>query len=125
FSTVDITPSHRWREVLIDTGMALARTISVVRVVHEVVQQLRRALACSAVAVALADGETAALRLVHHSGFADDEASITARLTPGWTGALHISQVAANASGDAIEITAPMMSDGGVLGAITLTSGPL
>ena len=125
FSTVDITPSHRWREVLIDTGMALARTISVDRVVHEVVQQLRRAMACDAVAVALADGETAALRLVHHSGFADDEASITARLTPGWTDALHIGQVVTNASGDAIEITAPMMSDGGVLGAITLTSGPL
>jgi signal transduction histidine kinase len=125
FSTVDITPSHRWREVLIDTGMALARTISVDRVVHEVVQQLRRAMACDAVAVALADGETAALRLVHHSGFADDEAAITARLTPGWTDALHIGQVVTNASGDAIEITAPMMSDGGVLGAITLTSGPL
>ena len=125
FSTVDITPSHRWREVLIDTGMALARTISVDRVVHEVVQQLRRAMACDAVAVALADGETAALRLVHHSGFADDEASITARLTPGWTDALHVGQVVTNASGDAIEITAPMMSDGGVLGAITLTSGPL
>ena len=55
FSTVDITPSHRWREVLIDTGMALARTISVDRVVHEVAQQLRRAMACDAVAVALAD----------------------------------------------------------------------
>ena len=58
FSTVDITPSHRWREVLIDTGIALARTISVDRVLHEVVQQLRRAMACDAVAVALADGDT-------------------------------------------------------------------
>ena len=82
FSTVDITPSHRWREVLIDTGMALARTISVDRVVHEVAQQLRRAMACDAVAIALADEETATLRLVHHSGFADDAAAVTARLTP-------------------------------------------
>jgi signal transduction histidine kinase len=125
FSTVDITPSHRWREVLIDTGMALARTISVDRVVHEVVQQLRRTMACDAVAVALADAETAALRLVHHSGFADDEAAIVARLTPVWTDALHIGRVMTRASADSIEITAPMTSDGGVLGAITLTSGPL
>ena len=72
FSTVDITPSHRWREVLIDTGMALARTISVDRVLHEVAQQLRRAMACDAVAIALADDETPTLTLVHHAGFADD-----------------------------------------------------
>ena len=125
FSTVDITPSHRWREVLIDTGMALARTISVDRVLHEVVQQLRRAMACDAVAVALADGDSATLRLVHHSGFSDDEAAITARLTPVWSDALHIGQVVTRASAEGIEITAPMMSGEGVLGAITLTSAPL
>src|SRR2546423_3675664 len=71
FSTVDITPSHHSREVLVDTGMALARTISVDRVLHEVSQQIRHAMACDAVAVALADDETAALRLRHHTGLAD------------------------------------------------------
>jgi signal transduction histidine kinase len=125
FSTVDITPSHRWREVLVDTGLALARTISVDRVVHEVVQQLRRAMACDAIAIALADEETAALRLVHHSGFADDATAITARLTPLWTDALDTSRVVTSASTDTLELTAPMTSDGGVLGAITLTSEPL
>jgi PAS domain S-box-containing protein len=125
FSLVDITPSHRWREALLDTGMALARTISVDRVVQEVVQQLRRAMACDAVAVALADGETAALHLVHHAGFADDEAAVTARLTSAWTDALDVGQVVTRASGDSIEITAPMSTDGGVLGALTLACGPL
>ena len=126
FSTVDITPSHRWREVLIDTGMALARTISVDRVVQEVAQQIRRATAGDAVAIALADEETATLRLVHHSGFADDAAAVAARLTPGWTDALDVGQVVTRASSsDTIELTAPMTSDGGVLGAITLISGPL
>src|SRR5206468_6478254 len=80
FSTVDITPSHRWREVLIDTGMAIARTISVDRVLHEVAQQLRRAMACDAVAIALAGGDSAALGLVHHAGFSGDADEITARL---------------------------------------------
>src|SRR5687767_5411631 len=122
FSAVDITPSHRWREALLDTGMALARTISVDRVVHEVAQQLRRAMACDAVAIALADEETATLRLVHHSGFADDAAAVAARLTPVWTDALDVGQVLTHGSSDTIEITAPMSSDDGVLGAITLTS---
>lgn len=125
FSTVDITPSHRWREVLIDTGMALARTISVDRVLHEVVQQLRRAIACDAVAVALSDAESETLRLVHHSGFGDDEAAITARLDPIWSDALRTGRVVTHATAERIEITAPMTSDGGVFGAITLTLGPL
>ena len=125
FSTVDITASHRWREAVIEAGMALARTISVDRVVQEVVQQLRRALACDAVAIALADQETAALRLVHHSGFADDAADLAARLTPRWTEALDSGQVVTRAAADSLEVTAPMTSDGGLLGAITLTSEPL
>ena len=70
FSTVDITPSHRWREALIDTGMALAHTMSVDRVLHEVAQQLRRAMACDAIAIALADGEDGCLAARAPSGFA-------------------------------------------------------
>jgi signal transduction histidine kinase len=125
FSTVDITPSHRWREVLIDTGMALARTISVDRVLHEVAQQLRRAMACDAVAIALAGGDSATPHLVHHSGFNDDEDAITARLSPVWDEAVRTGQVLSRTSADGLEITAPMMSGEGVLGAITLTSAPL
>jgi signal transduction histidine kinase len=123
FSTVDITPSHRWREVLIDTGMAIARTISVDRVLHEVAQQLRRAMACDAVAIALANGDDAALALAHHTGFAGDDAAITARLAPAWLEALRAGQVLTRVSSEGIEITAPMASGEGVLGAITLTSG--
>jgi signal transduction histidine kinase len=122
FSTVDITPSHRWREVLIDTGMALARTISVDRVLHEVAQQLRRAMACDAVAIALAGGDDAELTLAHHSGFAGDADAVTARLAPIWRDALASGHVLTRATSEGIEITAPMTSGEGVLGAITLTS---
>ena len=120
FSTVDITPSHRWREVLIDTGMALARTISVDRVLHEVAQQLRRAMACDAVAIALAGSDAATMQLVHYSGSTDD--GVTTRLSPAWDEALRTGQVLARTSGDGLEITAPMISGEGVFGAITLTS---
>src|ERR687886_287166 len=57
FSTVDISPSHRSREVLIDTGIALARTISTERAVQEVASQLRRIAACDGIAIALAEAD--------------------------------------------------------------------
>ena len=121
FSTVDITPSHRSREVLIDMGMALARTISVDRVLHEVSQQLRTAMACDAVAIALADDDSAKLRLMHHSGYADDTAELERRLTPSWIEALAVGEVVTHTRHDGIEITAPMTSSEGVIGAVTLS----
>ena len=66
FSTVDITPSHLSREALIETGIALSRTIALDRVFPAVGMQVRRALPVSAFCVAVADDETAALRVVHH-----------------------------------------------------------
>lgn len=122
FSTVDITPSHRSREVLIDTGMALARTISVDRVLHEVSQQLRRAMACDGVAIALADDDTAALRLMHHTGFEEAPDALEQRLTPGWLEALARGDVVTHLTADGIEITAPMTSSEGVIGAVTLAA---
>ena len=126
FSTVDITSSHRSREVLIDTGMALARTISVERVLQEVSQQLRRTMSCDAVAIALADDDPAVLHLVHQSGFAPDEAVLLeARLTPVWLEALAGGQVVTQLTGEGMEITAPMTSSEGVLGAVTLSATAL
>ena len=122
FSTVDITPSHRSREVLIDTGMALARTISVDRVLHEVSQQLRRAMACDGVAIALADDDTAALRLKHHTGFDEPAEVLEQRLTAGWLQALATGQVTSVITTAGIEITAPMTSTEGIIGAVTLVS---
>jgi len=125
FSTVDITPSHRWREALIDTGMALAHTTSVDRVFHEVAQQLRRALACDSVAIALADGETDALRIVHHSGFPGAPDLIAARFAPVWDEALRDGRVVTRTSEEGIDLTAPMTGGEGVFGAITLTCSPI
>ncbi len=121
FSTVDITPSHRAREVLIDTGMALARTISVDRVLQEVSQQLRSAMACDAVAIALADDDGAPLRLMHHSGFAEAPEVLEQRLASSWKEALAAREVVTHAWHDGIEITAPMPSSEGVIGAVTLS----
>ena len=125
FSAVDITPSHRWREALIDTGMALAHTMSVDRVFHEVAQQLRRAMGCETVAIALADGETDALKVVHQSGFAIAPDLIAARFAPAWDEALRDGRVVTRTSGEGVDLTAPMTSGEGVFGAITLTCSPM
>src|SRR5918999_2681949 len=130
FSTVDITPSHRAREVLIDTGMALARTISADRVVQEVGSQLRRISACDGIAIALGDADPAGLRLVHHQGFegtapSQDTEALERELRPAWADALRTGGVVVRESGDSLELTAPMTGtatgkDAGVVGAITL-----
>ncbi|MEP6989434.1 MAG: ATP-binding protein [bacterium] len=126
FSTVDITPSHRSREVLIDTGMALARTISVERVLQEVSQQLRRTMSCDAVAIALADHGTTAMHLVHQAGFSSgDAAELEARFSPAWAEAIGSGQVVRRMSGEGIEITAPVTSSEGVLGAVTMMANAM
>ncbi|MEO8336411.1 MAG: ATP-binding protein, partial [bacterium] len=122
FSTVDITPSHRSREVLIDTGIALARTVSVERVLQEVSQQLRRTMDCDAVAIALAEDTNSAPRLVHQSGYPNDDASLETRLTPAWLEAIARRQVVVRETEQGIEITAPTTSGENVVGAVTLAA---
>jgi signal transduction histidine kinase len=135
FSTVDITPSHRSREVLIDTGMALARTISADRIIQEVGSQLRRIAACDGIAIALADADPAALRIAHHQGFEGiapphDTDTLERALRPAWAEALRTGNVVARESGGWLELTAPMTGSAtgdatSVVGAITLHFEPL
>lgn len=135
FSTTDITPSHRSREVLIDTGMTLARTISADRVVQEVGSQLRRIGACDGIAIALADADPGALRLVHHHGFegmtpTQDADGIERALKPAWAEALRTGEVVTRESDTWTELTAPMSGTAvgeaeNVVGAITLHFEPL
>ena len=136
FTALDITPSHRSREVLIDAGMALARTISAERVVQEVASQLRRIPGCDGIAIALADVDPAALRLVHHQGFEgvappQEVDALERALRPSWAEAIRTGAVVARdrgtgESGSAgLELTAPMRGSAtgdasSVVGAITL-----
>lgn len=108
-------------EALIDTGIALSRTIALDRVFAEVTQQVRRAVPCAAFAIAVVDDETAALHVAHHFGY--DEAAIPAleeRLKPVWLDALANGRAVRHPTPAGLELTAPMASVEGVLGAITL-----
>jgi signal transduction histidine kinase len=145
FSTVDITPSHRSREALIDTGIALSRTLDLDRVYVEVAQQVRRALRGEAFCLAVADEETAAFRVVHQYGYerelpelgpADGVVgalggpgpdltpaladALVERLTPAWLEALANERVVLRHDARGLELTAPVTSAEGVLGAMTV-----
>jgi signal transduction histidine kinase len=121
-STVDVTPGHRRQDALVDAGLAMASTINVDRALHEAAQQLRLALACDEVAIALADEDSSTLRLAHHSGAEEASASVDERLMPVWLEALAGGQVITHVSRDGTEITAPMRSSSGVIGAVTIST---
>ena len=125
FATVDITPSHRSREALIDAGLALARAISIEHIAREIAQQARRAVPGQAFALALADDDTAALRLLHQLGYGEADDALRQRLTPQWIDALANGRVVVTEAGGGIELTAPMTSAEGVLGAMTVRTGAL
>jgi signal transduction histidine kinase len=130
FSTVDITPSHRSREALINTGIALAEAISVDRVYQEVAQQVRRAIPSTGFVIAIADDETAAFHIAHREGYgppmaSEDAAALEQRLTRTWLDALAKGHVVLEHGPAGLEITAPLISAEGVLGAITLAAEPI
>ncbi|WP_439642739.1 ATP-binding protein [Gemmatimonas sp.] len=126
FATVDITPSHRSREALINTGIALAEAISLDRVYEEVALQLKRAIPSTGFVIAIADDETGRFQIAHRQGYAaypPDE--IELRLSRAWLDALATSNVVREATPNGLEITAPLVSAEGVLGALTLYAEPL
>jgi PAS domain S-box-containing protein len=84
----DVTESHRAREALISTGLALASSIDLARVYSEVAHQLQRAVRCDAFIIAVADDDTLALSGVQCGGFAEPPDQLAARLRPDWVEAL-------------------------------------
>ncbi len=128
FSTVDITPSHRSREALINTGIALAEAIALERVYEEVALQLGRAVPSTGFVIGIADDDTAEFRINHQRGYAGadhDAQPLEKRLTRTWLEALATGHVVREYSEAGLEITAPLISAEGVLGAITLCAEPI
>mgnify|MGYP000467279288 CR=1 FL=1 len=117
----DVTESHRAREALISTGLALASSIDLPRVYREVAQQLQRAVRCDAYIIAVADDDTLALTAVQSRGYDDAPAAVSMRLRPEWLEALASDRTIVHRSAPVgREVTAPIISQEGVLGAITV-----
>ena len=120
FSTVNITPSHRAREALIDAGIALSRPIALDRAFQEVAQQIRRAVPYDAIAIAMADERTGALQIAHHTGYEGPVSAVEKRLTPLWREAIDASTVIVRDDSGGLELTAPMTSQELTRGAVTI-----
>jgi signal transduction histidine kinase len=117
----DVSESHRAREALISTGLALASSIDLARVYREVGQQLQRAVRCVAYVIAVADDDTLVLSSVQRSGFPETPAQLENRLRADWLQALATgSTVTHRNDGAGPEISAPILSEEGIVGAITV-----
>ncbi len=117
----DVTESHRAREALISTGLALASSIDLPRVYREVAQQLQQAVRCDAFIIAVADDDTLALTPVQSRGYTDSPEAVSARLSPEWLEALASDRaIVHRVAPSGREVTAPIISQEGVLGAITV-----
>jgi PAS domain S-box-containing protein len=125
FSTVNITPSHRSREALIDAGIALSRPIALDRAVQEVAQQIRRAIPCDAIVIALAEEGTDALHIAHHSGYQESIAATEARLAPSWHQAVTTGTAVVHHANHTLELSAAMASAERPLGAVTVRAEDL
>lgn len=113
------------REALIDAGLALSRILDFDRINEEVAYQARRALGATAVALAAADDDTAALRLTHRVGWdGESNDALERRLAPAWLEALAtgrvIARVVEHTEHAEHEFTAPVTTLDGALGAITV-----
>jgi signal transduction histidine kinase len=120
FSLTDITGSRRSHDALIESGVALARAVGLDRVYQEIAQQVRQVMSAEAMAIALADEQTAALRLEHQFGFAEESEEIEGRLRRAWVDALASEGVATGSGGPGIELTAAVVGAGGPIGAMTV-----
>jgi len=127
FSTVDITPSHRSREALIDAGIALSRTIALERVFHEAALQLRRVVPGDGLAIAVVGGEPSQPRLAFMQGYdGESGTAVEERLRDRWSEVVALGQPAVlPVARGVLELHVPMTSSGGSAGAITVRSAGL
>ena len=120
FSTVDITPSHRSREALIDTGLALSRTIDLDRLFQEVGHQLRRATKADAFAVHIAHEHNAGIDRPYCVGYEETGPALDLRLTPLAHAAIEKADVISHATRAGLELAAPMTAGERTIGAMTI-----
>ena len=125
FSLIDVTEGRRSHDALIASGIALARAVGLDRVYQEIAQQVRDVMSAEAMAIALADEQTAALRLEHHFGFAEAADALEARLRAAWVAAVASEEVSGGTGSPGIELTSAVIGAGGAIGAMTVLVGDL
>lgn len=125
FSTVDITLSHRSREALMDTSLALARPIDLDRVFIEVGHQLRRAVPALEFSVWITDSDGESTRLVYALSEDGDASGAQARFETLVSEAIARQDIALSLDESGQSLAAPMEAAGKALGAMALYSESL
>ena len=92
---------------------------------QEIAQQIRRAIPCDALAIALLGDEPGSLRLAWQTGFEGDAGTIEQRLGAAWTASLRESGTLARESASGLELVAPMVGAEAPVGAIVLITSPI
>lgn len=110
------------QDLLADAGLALARPLSVDRVVAELAHQLQRTVRPDASAIALTEGgDPDLLALVHHAGFSGAASDIAGRLDASWRAAVASPAAVVERNGDSADITVAIPGAGAPLGVVTVT----
>ncbi|HEY0994532.1 MAG TPA: ATP-binding protein [Gemmatimonadaceae bacterium] len=116
--------ADRERPLLLTTGMALARAITVDRALHEAGHQLLHTLSCDGVAIALLDEEGGSPRLVHQVGFDGEPpaAAPPATLAADWEGVIASGTTTSRSLPGAVQLTVPVSANGAARGALTVVT---
>ena len=116
----------RAHDPLADAALALARPLTTERVLAEIAGQLQRVVHGEGVAIAVGDrGDPDSLTLVHHVGFDEAPDALARRLHGVWRQAVAEGVSSSNAVGGGLELTAPITTEPGACGALTVVvEGP-
>ena len=113
--------ADRERPLLLTTGMALARAITVERALQEASHQLLHTLSCDGVAIALPDDEGGSPRLVHRAGFEGDSPAAPA-LTADWDAVSATGTPASRPADGVVQLSVPVSANGAPRGVLTVVA---
>lgn len=115
------SPERAPHDALAEAGLALARPLSVDRVVAELAHQLQRTARADGSAVALTDGgDPDTLELVHRSGLPDGASDVATRFAGPWNAAMASATPVVERHGDLAEITVAIPGAEASLGVVTV-----
>ena len=109
------------RPAPVDVALSLARTISMDRVVQELVNRVRQLTTCDGVAVALSDDDGTP-ELVHHTGLEPGSEPLETELARGWSESIRRLRPVRAQTTRGLEITVPIAGTDRAIGAITIAT---
>ena len=121
-STIDITSLDRTREAIVESGIALSRTIDVEHACQEASHHLRRVMRADCVVIALCGDDGPAPRIALDYGTDGDRRTTEQRFASVWQSALDGERVIASRTDSAVTLTTSIPGPSHPFGVITVVS---